>query len=209
MQLTAVAKGKQERFFRTVRSQLLPNLSDADTASLQALNRRLWAWVETEYHHHPHRGLDGDTPLDRWAAGRAPRLPEPDLDLDALFLFEAKRRVQRDHTVSLNGTAFEVDAALVGQTVTQRLRPQHPRWARHRGLARGPSGRVRQAGGRLRQLLRAPAPPHPDHRAHRSAHPGCCGCASARQHPGAAPLARQARQPRHNPDINPDINPND
>ena len=73
MQLTAVAKGKQERFFRTVRSQLLATLSAADTDSLEALNRRLWAWVEAEYHHHPHRGLDGDTPLDRWAAGRAPR----------------------------------------------------------------------------------------------------------------------------------------
>jgi hypothetical protein len=119
-------KGKQERFFRTVRAQLLPTLSEADTASLQALNRRLWAWVETEYHHHPHRGLDGDTPLDRWAAARAPRLPEPDLDFDALFLFEAKRRVQRDHTVSLNGTVFEVDAALVGQTVTLRYDPSIP-----------------------------------------------------------------------------------
>lgn len=119
-------KGKQERFFRTVRSQLLPTLSEADTASLQALNRRLWAWVETEYHHHPHRGLGGDTPLDRWAGARAPRLVEPDLDLDALFLFEAKRRVQRDHTVSLNGTAFEVDAALVGHTVTLRYDPSIP-----------------------------------------------------------------------------------
>ena len=119
-------KGKQERFFRTVRAQLLPTLSDADTASLQALNRRLWAWVETEYHHHPHRGLDGDTPLDRWAASRAPRLLEPHLNLDALFLFEAKRRVQRDHTVSLNGTAFEVDAALVGQTVLLRYDPSVP-----------------------------------------------------------------------------------
>ena len=119
-------KGKQERFFRTVRAQLLPTLSQADTASLEALNRRLWAWVETEYHHHPHRGLDGHTPLDRWAAGRAPRLPEPDLDLDALFLFEAKRRVQRDHTVSLNGTVFEVDAALVGQNVTLRFDPSIP-----------------------------------------------------------------------------------
>jgi len=119
-------KGKQERFFRTVRAQLLPTLSEADTASLEALNRRLWAWVETEYHHNPHRGLDGDTPLDRWAAARAPRLPEPDLDFDALFLFEAKRRVQRDHTVSLNGTVFEVDAALVGQTVTLRYDPSIP-----------------------------------------------------------------------------------
>jgi hypothetical protein len=43
-----------------------------------------------------------------------------------VFLFEAKRRVQRDHTVSLNGTVFEVDAALVGQTVTLRYDPSIP-----------------------------------------------------------------------------------
>ena len=127
MQLTAVAKGKQERFFRTVRSQLLATLSAADTDSLEALNRRLWAWVEAEYHHHPHRGLDGQTPLDRWAMSeQPPRLPDPKLDLDALFLFETRRRVQRDRTVSLNGTLFEVDAALVGQTVTLRHDPSAP-----------------------------------------------------------------------------------
>lgn len=120
-------KGKQERFFRTVRSQLIATLSAADTDSLEALNRRLWAWVEAEYHHHPHRGLEGLTPLDRWAMGeQAPRLPDPKLDLDALFLFETKRRVQRDRTVSLNGTLFEVDAALVGQTVTLRHDPSAP-----------------------------------------------------------------------------------
>jgi len=47
VQLTAVAKGKQERWFRTVRAQLLPTLSEADTASLDALNRRLWGWVDS------------------------------------------------------------------------------------------------------------------------------------------------------------------
>jgi hypothetical protein len=55
-----------------------------------------------------------------------PRLLDPKLDLDALFLFETKRRVQRDRTVSLNGTLFEVDAALVGQTVTLRHDPSAP-----------------------------------------------------------------------------------
>lgn len=120
-------KGKQERWFRTVRSQLLPNLSGSDTDSLDTLNRRLWAWVEAEYHHSPHRGLEGQTPLDRWAMSeQPPRLPGPGLDLDALFLFETKRRVQRDRTVSLAGTLFEIDAALVGQTVTLRHDPSVP-----------------------------------------------------------------------------------
>jgi transposase InsO family protein len=117
-------KGKQERWFRTVRGRLLPTLTEADTASLEALNRRLWAWVEGEYHLSPHRGLDGLTPLERWAGSeQPPRLLDPKLDLDELFLFEAKRRVQRDHTVSLDGRLFELDAALVGQTVTLRYDP--------------------------------------------------------------------------------------
>ena len=120
-------KGKQERWFRTVRAQLLPQLQPTDTASLEALNRRLWAWVESEYHHRPHRGLQEMTPLDCWAASpQAPRLPGPGLDLDALFLFEAKRRVQRDRTVSLNGTLYEVDAALVMHTVLLRYDPSAP-----------------------------------------------------------------------------------
>jgi putative transposase len=116
-----------ERWFRTVRAQLLNRLSAHDTASLEALNRRLWAWVEGEYHLTPHRGLDEQTPLDRWAMGAEHvRLPDPSVDLDALFLFEAKRRVQQDRTVSLNGTLFEVDAALVGQSVILRYDPSVP-----------------------------------------------------------------------------------
>jgi putative transposase len=125
--LRTFAKGKIERWFRTLRAQLLARLTAQDTASLDALNRRLWAWVEGEYHQTPHRGLDEQTPLDRWAitADRV-RLPGRELDLDALFLFEAKRRVQRDRTVSLNGTLFEVDALLVGETVRLRYDPSAP-----------------------------------------------------------------------------------
>lgn len=116
-------RGKQERWFRTVRAQFLTRITPADTVSLETLNRRLWAWVE-EYHQTPHSGLDGRTPLDQWALGADQvRMPDIHLDLDAIFLFETKRRVQRDRTVSLNGTVFEVDAALVGETVTLRFDP--------------------------------------------------------------------------------------
>jgi len=118
-------KGKMERWFRTARAQLLGSLTPADTASLEALNRRLWAWVEGEYHHTPHRGLDGQTPLERWSLS-ATEVRFPGDDLDTLFLFEAKRRVQKDRTVSLNGIVYEVDAALVGETVTLRYDPHAP-----------------------------------------------------------------------------------
>lgn len=117
-------KGKIERFFKTLRGQLLTRLRPEDTSSLGALNRRLWAWVEGEYHHSPHRGLEGETPLERWAqTGEGVRFPEPELDLDDLFLFEAQRTVQKDRTVSLNGVLFEVDAALVGEKITLRFDP--------------------------------------------------------------------------------------
>lgn len=121
------SKGKIERWHRTVRMQLLPTLSEADTRNLEALNRRLWAYIETEYHQAPHRGLDAETPLDRWAkSADEVRYVGPEVDLDELFLSEQKRRVQKDRTVSLNGLVYEVDATLVGATVTLRFDPLLP-----------------------------------------------------------------------------------
>ena len=120
------AKGKLERWFRTTRTQLLPTLTDADTRDLEALNRRLWAWIEDEYHYAPHRGLAGATPIDRWAANAA-HIQLPTSDLSDVFLFEEKRKVQQDRTVSLHGVVYEVDAALVGETVTLRYDPARAR----------------------------------------------------------------------------------
>ena len=120
-------KGKIERFFRTLRGSWLSRL-DLDTIDgLDALNRRLWAYVEGEYHQTPHRGLGGETPLDRWArVGDQVRYPDASLDLDDLFLFEVKRRVMKDRTVSLHGHLYEVDPIFVGDTVTLRYDPAAP-----------------------------------------------------------------------------------
>ena len=120
-------KGKIERFFRTCRAQLIAELTDQDTASLAALNRRLAVWIEGEYHQQPHRGLDQQTPLERWAqTAEGLRYPDPGMDLDELFLFEDQRKVQNDRTVSLHGQVFEVDASLIGQRVTLRYDPTQP-----------------------------------------------------------------------------------
>ncbi len=120
-------RGKIERWFKTVRAQLLTRLTTADVASLEALNRRLQQWVEGEYHQSPHRGLDGHTPLEQWAlCGDEVRLLDPGLDLDDLFLFETQRKVQKDRTVSLHGVVYEVDAMLVGEKVTLRYDPSAP-----------------------------------------------------------------------------------
>lgn len=121
------SKGKIERFFRTCRAQFLTRLTDEDTASLAALNRRLTAWIEGEYHLSPHRGIDNETPSDRWArVADGVRYPDAHMDLDDLFLFEQQRKVQSDRTVSLNGHLFEVDATLIGEKVTLRYDPARP-----------------------------------------------------------------------------------
>ena len=127
MQSSVQSKGKIERWFRTARKSVLAKLEERDTRDLEALNRRLHAWIEGEYHATPHRGLKGMTPLDRWAvtAGDV-RYPEPRLDLDDLFLFEVRRRVARDRTVSLRSRLYEVDSGLVGETVTLRFNPDAP-----------------------------------------------------------------------------------
>ena len=140
-------KGKIERWFRSLRNAWLNHLDAEATASLTTLNRSLWTFVEGEYHQSPHRGLGGQTPLDRWAlTGDAVRYPEATLDLDDLFLFEAKRRVMKDRTVSLAGRLYEVDPLLVGETVVLRYDPsappERPIQVRHRGKDAGPATRL-------------------------------------------------------------------
>jgi putative transposase len=115
-------KGKMERWFRTVRLQFLPGLGPEKLASLDAMNRALSAWIEGEYHHAPHRGLGDESPADKWArVSEGVRLAGA--DLGEHFLAEQKRNVRTDRTVTLDGVAFEVDAALVGERVTLRFDP--------------------------------------------------------------------------------------
>lgn len=133
--------------------------------------------MEGEYHHTPHRGLAGVTPLEQWAqSAEQVRFPEPGLDLDDLFLFEAQRKVQKDRTVSLNGVVYEVDAALIGETVTLRFdptaAPERPVQVCHQGrpieLARpvqtytncfgATRGRTRIYQGNLRSGVLPPVP---------------------------------------------------
>jgi putative transposase len=119
---TPQGKGKMERWFRTVRMQLLPLLGPEKLVSLDTMNRALAAWVEGEYHHAPHRGLGDEAPADKWAR-TSDGVRMPAADLGDHFLAEQKRSVQKDRTVTLDGVAFEVDAALVGERVTLRFDP--------------------------------------------------------------------------------------
>jgi len=107
-------RGKIERFFRTLRMQLLPLLPE--TLSLQQINEKLRQWIENDYHQRIHSST-GQTPLKRYLGHLQALRPAPH-NLTEYFRIPVRRKVDKDRTVSLNGSLYEAPAGLIGQTVT-------------------------------------------------------------------------------------------
>jgi len=107
-------RGKIERFFRTLRSQFLVEVGRREDLDLGELNRLLVAWIERVYHRTRHSET-GQVPLERFATATA-RHPTP-AELREAFLWAEQRTVTKTATVSLHGNSYEVDDALVGQSV--------------------------------------------------------------------------------------------
>jgi len=125
-------RGKIERFFNTVTSQFLGEITVTDTpmlpgtdpeagsqiSSLQELNTLFTAWVNMVYHHTVHTST-GQTPLARWEASWEHREPvrKPLDEIRQAFLWSDTRRVSKTGTVSLHSNSYEVDPLLAGTTV--------------------------------------------------------------------------------------------
>lgn len=107
-------RGKIERFFRTVRSQVLSTCPAELT--LQGLNDTLTQWLDTHYHQNTHAGTR-QTPLSRYLK-HAHLLRVAPKDLDDYFRSRVQRKVDRDRTVSLNGRLYEAPVELIGKVVT-------------------------------------------------------------------------------------------
>jgi transposase InsO family protein len=117
-------RAKIERWFRSVRQRFLRRLDISRVQDLDHLNRLFFAWIEGEYHVTAHRGLAGETPLDRWVKlSEGLRTVPQDIDLDAVFLEETTRRVAKDGTLSLKGKVFEAGPTLIGERVTVYFDP--------------------------------------------------------------------------------------
>jgi transposase InsO family protein len=116
------AKGKQERFFETLRLQFLPEVETANVTTLTELNVSLWAWLECVYHRHEHSETH-QTPWARYTAGLAQvRHADPETVRRA-FLWREKRKVRRDATLSLQGNRYQVDTQFAGRTLELRFDP--------------------------------------------------------------------------------------
>jgi transposase InsO family protein len=134
------AKGKIERFFRTVRAQFLA--MELDLSSLEALNRQFTRWVEEDYNCRVH-GTLGMKPVDRFGIDRTRiRFLPPNQAGDELFYIEASRSVRPDNTFQINSTRYEAPADLHSRQIQvryDRRKIDHPvvYYKGHRiGLAR-------------------------------------------------------------------------
>jgi transposase InsO family protein len=115
-------KGKQERWFETLRLQFLPEVEASNITTLTDLNESLWAWLECVYHQHEHSETK-QTPWARYTAGLDQvRHADPETVRRA-FLWREKRKVRKDATLSLQGNRYQVEPHLAGRTIELRFDP--------------------------------------------------------------------------------------
>lgn len=112
------AKGKIERFFRTVRDQFL--LQQLDLSSLESLNRQFHHWVEDDYNARVHGTLQMK-PIDRFGMDlQRIRFLNPLEANDELFCVEQSRTVRKDNTFSINNIRYETPRDLADRTIQVR-----------------------------------------------------------------------------------------
>jgi putative transposase len=117
-------RAKLERWFRRVRRSFLARVDLKRVPDLDALNRLLFAWVEGEYHVQPHRGLEGESPLDRYLRlSESLRSVPKDIDLDRLFLEQVSRRIKKDGTFTVKNVTFEAGPEFISQRLVVRFDP--------------------------------------------------------------------------------------
>jgi hypothetical protein len=119
------AKGKIERFWRTLRAQVLDRL---DSNKVKTLNVRLNAWVHGEYNRSPRSSLAGKTPLESWQEdlNEIAWIEEPSI-VEKALASKLERSVKNDSTCSIHGQCYEVPTHFRGRKIPiyySSLRPE-------------------------------------------------------------------------------------
>jgi putative transposase len=117
----APARGKMERFWRTLREGCLDFAKNL--ASLHDVGVRLWAFLDQHYHRAPHASLLGRSPGAVFAEGA--RLDELDEEkLRSALTVRVRRRVRRDSTnrrSSIDGRTTRHQGYAVSQRCRKRV----------------------------------------------------------------------------------------
>jgi len=114
-------KGKIERFFRTVQTQLLPSFMGS---SLDELNVAFERWLTDVYHQRPHSST-GQSPFQRFTSRMKCLRPAP-ADLRDYFRKTVRRRVNKDRSVTVDHRLYEAPVELIGKQVEVLFHPESP-----------------------------------------------------------------------------------
>jgi transposase InsO family protein len=127
------ARGKMERFWRTLREGCLDHLGTP--GSLHDVQVRLLAFLAKHYHVAPHASLMGKAPAEVYE--NAPRDPKPvsEENLATALTVRVRRRVRNDGTLEVGGVTFETRAGFLAGKVVMVARSlldvsTHP-WIEH------------------------------------------------------------------------------
>jgi len=124
------SKGKCERLIQTIQSNFESTLRLEGNAahSLEELNTKLSAWIQTIYHQRPHSST-GQSPEYRYQqAAKSLRQWDERDDIEPLFYLRLERTVRKNGTVRLDRELYEVPLSLRALKVQLRLDP----WRRAR-----------------------------------------------------------------------------
>ncbi|HEX5853747.1 MAG TPA: DDE-type integrase/transposase/recombinase [Solirubrobacteraceae bacterium] len=131
----APARGKMERFWRTLRQGCLD--FTGNLASLHDVNVRLFAFLDEHYHVAPHAALLGRSPKAVYAAGERALDELDEKKLRDALTIRVRRRVRRDSTVPLDGQTYELDQGFLSGRLVMVARClvdlAEPPWIEHEG----------------------------------------------------------------------------
>ena len=157
-------KGKIERFFKTVQTQMLPGFAGE---SLDELNRAFEHWLTGVYHPRVHSST-GQSPFERFTS-RMECLRAAPADLRDYFRKTVRRRVNNDRSVVVDKRLFEAPVELIGKQVEILFHPESPQlveircggssWGFHRAIDLAVNSRVaRTRDGNLAVACCDPTP---------------------------------------------------
>lgn len=115
-----VSRGKMERLFRTLREQLLQEVENLETITIEKLNGYLAAWADA-YHQKKHSRTK-ETPRERFA-GRPLRPVRSAVHLEQAFWQWTTRVVSSHGEIKFEGNLYRVDPSFSTQKVVVRYDP--------------------------------------------------------------------------------------
>jgi putative transposase len=128
-------RGKIERLFRTINTELLPELPgnlrngkpvSPPRLSLAELDAAIGGYIVSTYNARPHHAI-GMSPVEAWRSdGWLPRMPDTLAELDALLVMVAKPRTVHRDGIRFEGLRYSDPtlAAYVREPVTIRYDPR-------------------------------------------------------------------------------------